>query len=141
MINNAIISLVKRHEALRLKCYTDSLGIPTIGWGRNLKDRGISMQEADMLFRNDITDAAKAAKAVFPSIDSLCDARYAVLVDMAFNLGQSRLSQFKQMQLAIKQKDWKNAAAEMLDSNWAQQVGLRAQRLAKMMETGEWVDD
>jgi hypothetical protein len=33
-------------------------------------------------------------------------------------------------------KDWAGAAAEMLDSSWAKQVGARAQRLSEQMRRG-----
>ena len=38
-----------KHEGLRLQVYQDTLGIDTIGIGRNLKDRGISKEELDEL--------------------------------------------------------------------------------------------
>jgi len=34
-----------QHEGLRLEVYQDTLGIDTIGIGRNLEDRGITEQE------------------------------------------------------------------------------------------------
>ena len=37
------------HEGLRLQVYKDTLGIDTIGIGRNLQDRGISKEELDDL--------------------------------------------------------------------------------------------
>ncbi len=37
------------HEGLRLQVYKDTLGIDTIGIGRNLQDRGISKEELDEL--------------------------------------------------------------------------------------------
>ena len=36
-------------EGLRLQVYKDTLGIDTIGIGRNLEDRGITQQELDDL--------------------------------------------------------------------------------------------
>ena len=38
-----------KHEGLKLQVYQDTLGIDTIGIGRNLKDRGISKEELDYL--------------------------------------------------------------------------------------------
>ena len=37
------------HEGMVLKVYQDTLGIDTIGIGRNLKDRGISKEELDYM--------------------------------------------------------------------------------------------
>ena len=36
-------------EGLRLQVYKDTLGIDTIGIGRNLEDRGISKEELDWM--------------------------------------------------------------------------------------------
>jgi lysozyme len=62
------------------------------------------------------------------------------LVDMGFNLGVPRLMKFKRMWEAIEREDFEWAASEMLNSRWANQVGGRADRLAKVMEDGDWVD-
>ena len=43
-----------RDEDCRLRVYYDPLGVPTIGVGRNLRDKGISQTEADFLLGNDI---------------------------------------------------------------------------------------
>ena len=37
------------HEGLRLQVYQDTLGIDTIGIGRNLEDRGITKEEMDWM--------------------------------------------------------------------------------------------
>ena len=37
------------HEGLRLDVYKDTLGINTVGIGRNLDDRGISKEELDWM--------------------------------------------------------------------------------------------
>ena len=37
------------HEGMVLTVYQDTLGIDTIGIGRNLKDRGISKEELDYM--------------------------------------------------------------------------------------------
>jgi len=64
--------------------------------------------------------------------------RQAVLVDMAFNLGRAGLASFQKMRAALALGDFERAAAEMLDSLWARQVGRRARELAEMMQTGQW---
>jgi len=37
------------HEGLSLQVYKDTLGIDTIGIGRNLEDRGITKEELDWM--------------------------------------------------------------------------------------------
>jgi lysozyme len=52
-------------------------------------------------------------------------------------MGLPRFKQFKKMIAALEEGDWSEAANQMMDSKWAQQVGMRAARLATMMETDE----
>jgi lysozyme len=53
---------------------------------------------------------------------------------MIFNIGYTRVLGFKKMLAAIKRDDYQTAAKEMLDSNWARQVGNRATKLAALMQ-------
>lgn len=127
------------HEGLRLKAYADSVGKTTIGVGRNLDDKGISGAEAMHLLDNDITDVWKECSARLASFGfgALNDARQHVLLDMVFNLGIGGVLKFKHMLAAVAAQDFASAAKEMRASKWAEQVGERAQTLARMMETGE----
>lgn len=51
---NQALELLQEHEGFRQFPYLDSLGIQTIGYGRNLESRGISEPEASYLLSNDI---------------------------------------------------------------------------------------
>jgi len=113
------------HEGLRLKVYTCTRGRLTIGVGRNLEDRGISEQEALMLLSNDIEECIEGVEQLFACFDGLSDSRQRVLVDMRFNLGQAGLEGFRMFRNAVENGDFDRAADEMLDSNWARQVGLQ----------------
>jgi lysozyme len=42
------------------------------------------------------------------------------------------------MHAALDAGDYHEAASQMLDSRWAEQVKGRAKELAEMMETGVW---
>lgn len=124
------------HEGVRLKPYRDSVGILTIGIGRNLEDRGITDAEARYLLDNDINACINDLLTLvwFPDLDPV---RQRVFVDLCFNLGVKRLREFTKMLDAAGAKDWPRAARELLDSKYAQQVGQRARTLAAMLETGE----
>lgn len=126
-----------RDEGMRLKPYQDSVGKLTIGCGRNLTDKGISLLEADVLLDHDITEAAAEVTAAFPwSVTGLDDVRREALINMVFNLGIGGVQKFTKALKALEVQDWTTAAKEMLDSKWAQQVGTRAQRLADQITTG-----
>lgn len=124
------------HEGLRLKPYRDSRGVLTLGIGRNLRDVGISRAEAFALLDHDLDTTEAALTAALPWFTTLDPIRQRVLIDMAFNLGPETLLSFSQTLSAVARGDYDHAADCMLDSLWATQVGLRAQRLSKMMRTG-----
>ena len=124
------------HEGMELEVYEDSLGIATIGIGRNLVDRGITEDEARFLCNNDIDIVERELVAEFPIVAELDSIRQRVLIDMAFNVGIPRLTGFRKMWAAIHCGDYSEAAVEMMDSKWARQVGRRAERLSSMMELG-----
>lgn len=123
-------------EGYRKKPYKDSVGKTTIGIGRDLDDVGLSDAEILLMFGNDLMQAEIAAKSVCQQFNGLPDARKAVLLNMAFNMGQVRLSGFKMMLAAIAAGQFDVAADEMANSTWAKQVGPRAIRLEKMMREG-----
>lgn len=133
----ALVDQLIRHEGLELKVYKDSLGIETIGIGRNLVDRGISEEEARYLCNNDIEIVERELLRSFPFVAGLDDCRLRVLMDMAFNIGIPRLRGFAKMWTALEEGNYEQAAIEMMDSKWAKQVKTRAYTLARMMETGE----
>lgn len=108
----------------------------TIGIGRNLTVNGLNGEERTLCFENDLSQAVATARRLAPSFDTLDDVRKAVLVNMAFNLGHARLSKFKNMLQAVRDRDWDRAAAQMMESTWAWQTGSRAIRLANNMKNG-----
>ena len=147
------------HEGLRLQVYKDTLGIDTIGIGRNLEGRGISEEELDWmdipnmdaiyehgiseadatyLAQNDVQIVEEELLRAHPCVENLDAVRQLVLIDMAFNLGVPRLCKFKKMWAAIHENKFDVAAKEMLDSRWANQVKSRATKLAHAMHHGEF---
>ena len=138
MIDDRIKSLIKKHEGFRAYVYYCSQGYPTGGYGHAFLDRSpISHAVAHLLFEEDFARAASDYDKLQLSLDPV---RRAVLYDMLFNLGLSRLRRFKKMLKALRSGDYEKAAAEILDSEYARQVGGRAKTLDKMMKTGQWED-
>jgi lysozyme len=153
---NLIDKLIE-HEGMVLTVYQDTLGIDTIGIGRNLKDRGISKEELDhmdipninviyehgiseadarYLAANDVQIVEDELLKAHPCIAGLDAVRQLILIDMAFNMGVPRLCKFKNMWNAIHEEKFDIAAKEMLDSRWANQVKLRSVKLANAMHNG-----
>ena len=136
MDRNRLIDQLRIHEGVEKTVYNDSEGIPTIGVGRNLRDRGLSDDEIDYLLSNDIDIVVKELDKVMPWWRDLDEVRQRVLCDLVFNLGMPRFSGFKKSISYMKQQMWDQAADELLDSKWARQVGRRAHTLSEMMRTG-----
>ena len=124
------------HEGLELHPYEDSLGILTIGVGRNLEERGISEDEAFYLLGNDIEVIWDELISKHPIVEDLDDQRQMILLNMAFNMGGPRLGKFKKMWAAIESGDMEEASKQALDSRWADQVGRRAEELAERLISG-----
>jgi lysozyme len=131
-------ALLERHEGRRATAYRDTMGVITIGVGRNLVHKGLSDAEIDMLLDHDLAEIRQALQQRVPGFETLDDVRQAVLIDMAFNLGLQGLLGFKRTLLAVQRGDYQAAARGMLASKWALQVKGRATELAAMMRSGEW---
>ncbi len=67
---------------------------------------------------------------------SLDDVRQRIVSNMAFNMGVSGLLTFKNTLSAMRRGCYSVAAAGMKNSKWAVQVGDRAKRLYRGMESG-----
>jgi lysozyme len=132
-----MIEQLKQHEGLELKPYRCTSGKLTIGYGRNLEAKGISKGEAESMLFSDIAEVEdKLVRAGF--LSGLNDARKAVLINMAFQLGFKGLSKFRNMLAAVQSEQYDLAASEMLDSLWAKQTPNRAKELSEQMLTGEF---
>lgn len=116
--------------------YKCSAGYLTIGAGRNLESRGITYDEAMYLLENDLTLYHTELMKAFPVVDQLDVVRQYTLVNMAFNLGITKLRQFKLMWAAIEDRNFEVASQEMLSSKWSRDVGARALQLSEQMRTG-----
>lgn len=123
---------LKHCEGYSDKPYMDTVEKITIGWGRNLSDNGISVDEAELMFQNDLKRALTDLNP-FPWFVNSPENVQAALVNMSFNLGITRLLGFKRMIAAINEKNYTLAAREALDSKWASQVGRRATDIALMI--------
>ena len=124
-----------RHEGLKLKPYVDSVGKITIGIGHNLTDKGLTLTQVNAIFLDDVNDTLAFISKHFPWWNVLNDTRQRAIFDLVFNMGGEILT-FKKMLAAIEVGDWTTAAAELLNSHYATQVGKRAHDVAAMLWTG-----
>jgi lysozyme len=108
--------------------YKCTAGKLTCGYGRNIEDKGISEYEATIMLDSDIADSLTDLRKIFTydEFDTLSFNRKMALTDMVFNLGMTKFLGFKKMIQAIKDKDFDEAAIELMDSSYARQVKIRA---------------
>lgn len=130
-----------RDEGEVAHAYPDSLGFWTIGVGRLIDKRkggGLSRAEIALLLDNDIQRVTVQVSNALPWLRQIDDVRRAVLLNMAFQMGVAGLLKFRRTLELVRGERWKDAARAMLQSKWATQTPLRAQRLARQMDSGEW---
>ena len=138
---NSIEELLALHEGRVDHAYQDSLGYWTIGVGHLIdKRRGGKLPEhiVDALLEWDIAEHKRELDTALPWANDLSEVRYAVLLDMAFNLGVPGLLGFKNTLALVKAGKYREASQNMLLSKWAKQVKTRAVRLSRMMEEDKW---
>lgn len=129
-----------KHEGCKTEVYLCSEGIPTAGIGHALYadeempvGTDVDMEQVLEWFKEDVDEAVADCCALFLNFASLPDQVQRVLVNMAFNLGRSRLGKFKNMITAVNEGNWEKAANEMVDSRWYNQVGNRSIELENWM--------
>ena len=138
-----LLAMLKRHEGVESHAYKCSEGKITVGVGRNIDSEGgigLSDEEIDFLLQNDIQRCIVELSSEYDWFADLDDTRKDAMVDIAFNLGITRLRLFKRALAAMAEGNYKQAATEFLDSKWAKQVGGRALELTDMISSGEYAD-
>jgi lysozyme len=154
---NELAKYLTFNEGLRTRRYYDSRGFPTVGAGFNLARPGakeaieavgadfdriksgkdsLSQSQVAALLASDARTAIQAARSLFPDFDTYDAARELILADLAFNLGEAKLANFKRFISAVKAGDWDAAAAALRKSKWFSEVGKRATRDIEAIRTG-----
>ena len=132
-----LIAQLKVHEGFKPYAYKDPLGYWTIGYGRLIDARkggGISKAEALYLLNNDIDEAEKNLDDNLPWWKDKPDTIKLVLLNMCFNMGINGLLTFKNMLKHMERNEYKDAADHIRSSLYHQQVGDRAEQMAKLVE-------
>ena len=145
-----IISLLNYEEGFSAKPYYCSAGYPTIGIGKRIGPKGaplsqyqftVSKQLAAVWLSEELQQkvADMSAHANITAAMVACnDARKAILISMAYQMGADGLAKFTNTLKAISEKRWSDAKSGMMNSAWAKQTPNRANRHATQMLTGVW---
>ena len=129
----ALIERLKINEGFRSRVYKDHLGFDTIGYGFAIKELELTEKEAEYLLANRVSqnhlhllDNLDWYKDMPPEVQG-------VILEMVYQMGFSGFKKFKKAIANMKDKNWKAAADEMLDSRWAKQTPNRANQLADIV--------
>ena len=126
-------------EGRVMESYVDTEGHLTGGVGHLLTDAEkalypegtpIPKEVVDEWYRIDLEEAEADADKFYKTDDPNLKA---ILTNMSFNLGSTRLGKFVKLKEALIAGDYEEAGAQMLDSKWAGQVKGRATRLIERM--------
>lgn len=130
-----LVPVLRRDEGWALRAYTDTRGHLTIGCGHNL-EQPISNAAVLQILRDDVAAIREQLERYrwFCNLDTV---RQGALINAGF-MGVGTLLGFRRMIDALERGEYPRAALELLDSDYAQQVGARARRLAVQLESGEW---
>jgi len=139
MNTDEVMDFIKKHEGYRRSIYVDTVGVPTGGYGHAfLRDSRLPHHIWETIFWNDYYNVLQDYEKLDLTLDTV---RKAVILDMLFNLGLTKLKRFRNLLAAIKREDWKAAKKSMLSSKWARQVKRRAVEDAEMMLTGKYKEE
>ena len=136
-----LIEMLKVHEGVETHAYKCSASKITVGVGRNVDPEGgigLSDDEVDYLLQNDIDRVVSELDSEYDWFAGLDDVRQDAMIDISFNLGQTRLRAFKNALAGMASGDWNEAADQFMDSSWSGQVGNRAKELTQMIRTGSY---
>ena len=141
-MSTTLLSIVesdlRRHEGVRSKPYKDTEGFLTIGVGHNLEAEGLCPAAIEAQLTYDIqTKALDPLHRCLPWWkDQPVQVRRA-LINLCFNLGINGLLKFVHTLPLIEKGHYREAAALLLQSRYAKQVGQRAREVASWIASAE----
>ena len=134
-------------EGCKYEIYLDHLGYPTFGIGHLITENdpeygwevgaSIDTHRVHETFESDIEGVLSDCFKLYSDFEDLPEEAQRVIANMMFNMGLTRLSKFKGMKRGVDAKNWNQAADEMVDSRWYNQVTNRANRLVERMRNIE----
>lgn len=130
-------------EGCKYEIYNDHLGLATFGIGHLVRETDpeygkplgtpVSEERVIEAFESDIKETIRGCVNIFDDFYLLPHEVQLIIANMMFNLGYPRFNKFVKMIKAIDARDWDEAANQMVDSRWYNQVPNRAKRLEKRM--------
>jgi len=146
MNRKEVFETLKVDEGVVYEVYADHLGLHTFGVGHLIvqedKEWGaefgtpVSEERVWECFEKDLDTSISECHVLYgeETFEGFPEEVQQVVVNMMFNMGRPRLSQFKKFNAALEAGDWATAAVEGRDSRWHKQVTNRAERLMSRLE-------
>ena len=132
-------------EGCKYEIYLDHLNLPTFGIGHLILDSDpesgeevgtpVSEDRVSECFNKDVHTVLSDCEKLYEDFYTLPEEVQRIIANMMFNMGYPRLSKFKGMKAGGDAREWQQAADEMVDSRWYNQVTNRAERLVKRMRS------
>ena len=130
-----LIDSIKKHEGYVGIVYKDSLGIDTIGYGFAIKDLELDRDICDIILERKLKDLESRVKLKFGWYPFMPQEIQHIVMEMCYQLGVTGFSKFVKTITYLKDKDFKNASTEMLDSLWAKQTPNRAKEMSEIVRS------
>lgn len=145
-----ITALLEYEEGFKSRPYRCSEGYPTVGYGFKIGDLGAPLpsfylpRSAADVWLAELIAGTRIEIMKSPSVAAAfkacagCEAREAVLLSMAYQMGVPKLAGFTKTLALIATGWWRTASEEMLNSRWARQTPERAARHSQQLLSGDW---
>lgn len=133
-LRDELVAQLKKQEGFVPHMYLDTEGVPTVGYGLNLRDTPFKQSWAEFILNDIVSDRYLELTNTFPTFRELSDVRKIVICNMSFQMGVGGLFNFHGMISALKINDYEAAAKAMMDSDWGRKYHARASQLSWMME-------
>lgn len=120
-------------EGFRSQLYYCTANKPTIGYGFNLEN-GIPKKIADLWLDYLLEELDRDVRKAFPNFSNYPFSVQEALMDMAYNMGLSKLLKFKKTLRLIDEGNYLQAGKELLNSQYAKDVPNRALRNSRLIK-------
>ena len=141
MIDSQLKSCIIEHEGIKKSVYKDSLGYDTIGIGFCCDVRlnaGLSVEECLLILNSRLANLEQQLSK-YSWFTNQDDVRQGVLIELAYNMGIEGLLKFQHFLDAMQNRQPGMAAKELLNSEWAKQVGkLRLNNILNRVRYGRY---
>ena len=122
----ALIERISVNEGYKRKPYKCSEGVWTIGHGLTW----ITEEESLSILSGRISDLHLKLADDLDWYDDMPPEVQGVIIEMCYQIGFAGFCKFKKAIANMQDKNWKDAADEMLDSRWHKQTPQRSEQLA-----------